>query len=127
MLQPGAVRPHVKKGNSQAHSGVSPLNPLTHRNTGYQPLPKPLGLPPYQYDLSDHFKDVAGHITDSGKLVMDVMGDSGGIQDGQFQSDVAGAMVKALGKNTPLLGRELVGRVVAAVVGGELRLDMALA
>ena len=37
------------------------------------------------------------------------------------------ASLRSLGKNTPLLGRELVGRVVAAVVGGELRLDMALA
>jgi len=101
MLQPGAVRPHIKKGNSQAHPGVSPLNPLTHRNTGYQPLPKPLGLPPYQYALSDHFKDVAGHITDSGKLVMDVMGDTGGIQDAQFQGHVTDQMIKALGKNTP--------------------------
>jgi len=97
MLQPGAVVP-CKKRQFASASRCEPLNPLTHRNTGYQPLPKPLGLPPYQYDLSDHFKDVAGHITDSGKLVMDVMGDSGGIQDGQFQSDVAGAMVKALGR-----------------------------
>ena len=37
------------------------------------------------------------------------------------------ASLRSLGKNTPLLGRGLVGRVVAAVVGGELRLDMALA
>jgi dihydroorotase len=35
--------------------------------------------------------------------------------------------LRSLGKNTPLLGRALVGRVVAAVVDGELRLDMALA
>ena len=35
--------------------------------------------------------------------------------------------LRSLGKNTPLLGRALIGRVVAAVVDGELRLDMALA
>ena len=35
--------------------------------------------------------------------------------------------LRSLGTNTPLLGRPLVGRVVAAVVDGELRLDMALA
>jgi len=104
MLQPGAVRPHVKKGNSQAHAGVSPLNQMSHRNTGYQPLPKPLGLPPYHYALSDHFQAVAKHIGDAGKMVVDILGDSGGVQDAEYQSNVAGQMVKALGKagaNTP--------------------------
>jgi dihydroorotase len=37
------------------------------------------------------------------------------------------ASLRSLGKNTPLLGRPLVGRVVAAAVAGELRLEMALA
>jgi len=37
------------------------------------------------------------------------------------------ASLRSLGKNTPLLGRPLTGRVVAAVVDGELRLDVALA
>jgi len=35
--------------------------------------------------------------------------------------------LRSLGKNTPLLGRALAGRVVAAVVDGELRLELALA
>ena len=34
------------------------------------------------------------------------------------------ASLRSLGKNTPLLGRRLVGRVVACVVDGELRLDL---
>ena len=37
------------------------------------------------------------------------------------------ASLRSLGKNTPLLGRHLVGRVVAAVVDGERRLGLALA
>ena len=37
------------------------------------------------------------------------------------------ASLRSLGKNTPLLGRALAGRVVAAVVDGELRLELALA
>ncbi len=98
MLQPGAVRTHVKKGNSQSHAGVSALNPLTHRNVGYQPLPKPLGLPPYNYVLSDHFPDVAKHIHNAGKMVFDVLGDSGGVKDAEFQSAVAHAMVDGLAK-----------------------------
>ncbi|MGB8012431.1 MAG: metallophosphoesterase [Terriglobales bacterium] len=100
MLHPGAVRTHVKKGNSQSHPGVSALNPLTHRNTGYQPLPKPLGLPPYHYALSDHFQSIASHIGNVGKMVFDVLGDSGGVQDAEFQSNVAEQMVKALGAAT---------------------------
>jgi hypothetical protein len=98
MLQPGSVRAHIKEGHSQSHPGVSPLNPLTHRNTGFQPLPRPLGLPPYQYALSDHFQAIAKQITSSAKMIFDVLGDSGGVQDGQFQSDVSGAMVAALAK-----------------------------
>lgn len=104
MLQPGAVRAHVKKGSSQSHAGVSALNPLTHRNTGYQPLPKPLGLPPYHYDLSDHFTAINKNIGSSGKLVIDILGDSGGVKDAEFQTSVADQMVKALGSagpNTP--------------------------
>jgi hypothetical protein len=98
MLQPGAVRPHVKKGQSQAHGGVSALNALSHRNTGFQPLPKPLGLPPYHYALSDNFKSVAKHISDLGKMVFHVLGDSGGVKDAEFQSNVANQMVGVLGK-----------------------------
>ncbi|MGA7217249.1 MAG: metallophosphoesterase [Candidatus Sulfotelmatobacter sp.] len=98
MLKPGAVRAHVKKGSSQSHPGVSGLNPLTHRNTGYQPLPRPLGLPPYHYDLANQFGDVAKSISDSGKMVIDILGDSGGVQDGEFQSHVADQMIDNLGK-----------------------------
>ncbi len=97
-LQPGAVRPHIKKGSSQSHPGVTAQNPLTHRNVGYQPLPKPLGLPPYHYALKEHFPEVAKHISDAGKMVFDVLGDSGGVKDAEFQSHVADTMVDALAK-----------------------------
>ncbi len=100
ILQPGAVRAHVKKGHSQLHGGVSGLNSLSSRNTSYQPLPKPLGLPPYHYALSDHFQSIEKHITDSKKMIFDVLGDSGGVKDAEFQSNVADQMVKALGKAT---------------------------
>ncbi|HME37213.1 MAG TPA: metallophosphoesterase [Candidatus Sulfotelmatobacter sp.] len=99
-LRPGAVRAHIKKGQSQAHGGVGPLSPLTHRNTGYQPLPPPLGLPPYHYDLTEHFPDIAQHIGD-GPMVCDILGDSGGVKDGEFQDRVSAAMVKALENANP--------------------------
>jgi len=101
MLKPGSVRAHVKKGNSQAHPGVSPLNSIDHRNTGYQPLPKPIGAPPYHYALSDHFESIAKSIKTAGEMVFDVLGDSGGVQDGEFQGHVAEQMVAALPKNDP--------------------------
>lgn len=98
MLKPGAVRAPIKAKQSQAHAGVSALNPLTHRNTGYQPLPRPLGLPPYHYVLADNFPDVAKHISKSGEMVLDVLGDSGGVQDAEFQGNVAAEMISQLGK-----------------------------
>jgi len=98
MLKPGSVRPHIKKGHSQSHPGVSSLNPLTHRNTGYQPLPKPLGFPPYHYDLGEHFDSIGKHIKSEGEMVFDVLGDSGGVKDAEFQAHVAGQMVAALPK-----------------------------
>jgi calcineurin-like phosphoesterase family protein len=99
MLKPGAVRPRVKKGHSQAHHGVSGLDPLSHRNTGYQPLPRPLGLPPYHYALTEYFPTIAKHVTDSGSMVLDVLGDSGGVKDGEFQTNVAREMINALEKD----------------------------
>jgi len=99
MLKPGSVRPHLKKGNSQSHPGVSSLNPLTHRNTGFQPLPKPLGFPPYHYALNDHFDNIAKHIKNAGEMVFDVLGDSGGVKDAEFQGHVADQMVAALPKS----------------------------
>jgi hypothetical protein len=86
---------------SQSHPGVSPLDPLNHRNIGYQPLPKPLGLPPYHYALTDYFQHIAKQISSSGQMVLDVLGDSGGVQDAEFQSNVADQMVHALAVNQP--------------------------
>lgn len=96
MLPEGAVRRRHKAGSSQAHPGASPLDPIASRNTGYQPLPPPLGLPPYHYVLDDHFAATAAAIAQAGNMVFHVIGDSGGINDGEFQGDVATQMVGAL-------------------------------
>ncbi len=95
-LQPGAVRTLPASKNSQAHPGVSPLNPLSHRNTGFQPLPRPLGLPPYHYSLVDNFPAIAANLQTAGKMVLHVIGDTGGVQDGEFQNNVAGQMIAQL-------------------------------
>jgi hypothetical protein len=92
-LQPGAVRQAHFAKNSQAHAGISPLSAVGSRNTSYQPLPRPLGLPPYRYSLTDNFPGIATHISAAKKMVFHVLGDSGGVQDGEFQNNVATQMV----------------------------------
>jgi hypothetical protein len=93
---PGAVRARPMPGQSQAHGGVAPLDPVTHRNTSFQPLPRPLGLPPYHYDIADHFPDIAHAIGQAGKLVFHVVGDTGGIKDAEYQDNVAEHMIDDL-------------------------------
>ena len=95
-LRPARVRAHPKRGQSQAHAGVSPLDPVTHRNTSFQSLPRPLGLPPYHYDIAENFPDITSAITDQKRLVCHVVGDTGGIQDGEFQNNVAHQMIDQL-------------------------------
>jgi hypothetical protein len=53
----GAVpfRPQGKK--SQAHNGIQPLSPLVHTTQRFQPLPFPIGIPPYHYDLINVIPD----------------------------------------------------------------------
>jgi calcineurin-like phosphoesterase family protein len=93
---PGATRTRPKAGQSQSHPGVSPLDPVTHRNTSFQPLPRPLGLAPYHYDLAGHFPDIAQAVKNAGKLVIHVVGDTGGVKDAEFQDNVADHLVKDL-------------------------------
>ncbi|MGA2714656.1 MAG: metallophosphoesterase [Bryobacteraceae bacterium] len=93
-LQPGAVRPRHTSRNSQAHPGVSPLSAVGHRNTSFQPLPRPLGLPPYHYSLTDNFPAIGANINAAKKMVFHVLGDSGGVQDGEFQNNIAEQMIK---------------------------------
>ena len=95
-MRPGNVRARPQPGNSQAHSGVSPLNPVSHRNVSFQPLPRPLDVPPYHYDISQHFTDIAQEITGAEAMVFHVVGDTGGVQDGEFQNNVAEQMIAHL-------------------------------
>jgi len=90
-LRPGAVRQrrHLVSGTSQAHPGVAGLDPISHRNVGFQPLPPPIGLAPYRYELASSFAEIAQRITHDGTMVFHVLGDSGGVKDAEFQSWVA--------------------------------------
>lgn len=93
---PGAIRSRPTPGHSQAHPGVAALHPVSHRNTSFQPLPRPLGLPPYHYDLAEHFPTINDKIAAAGRMVLHLLGDSGGVKDGEFQGNVAEAMIDAL-------------------------------
>ena len=93
-LQPGETRPRPLPKHSQAHPGVSPLHPVSHRNTSFQPLPRPLGLPPYHYDLATNFPAIGEAVAK--QMVFHVVGDTGGVQDGEFQNNVAEQMIDHL-------------------------------
>jgi Icc-related predicted phosphoesterase len=92
----GETRPRPLAKNSQAHPGVNPLLPVGNRNVSFQPLPRPLGLPPYHYDLVENFPTIGEAIARDKKLVFHVVGDSGGVQDGEFQNNVAEQMIEDL-------------------------------
>ncbi len=95
-LQLGQVRTRPTPGHSQSHPGVSPLDPVTHRNTSFQPLPRPLSLPPYHYDIAENFPAIGHAIGAKGPMVFHVVGDTGGVQDGEFQNNVAEQMITHL-------------------------------
>jgi hypothetical protein len=99
-LRPGEVRPRARGKGSQAHPGVSPLHPVSHRNTSFQPLPRSLGLPPYHYDLAADFQSIIDTIEQKKKMIFHVVGDSGGVQDGEFQNNVAQQMIQHLTSST---------------------------
>jgi hypothetical protein len=100
-LQPGAVRPHSISKNSQAHPGVCPLDAIANRNTSFQPLPRPLGLPPYHYSLTDNFPGIAQNLGTAKKMVFHILGDSGGVLDGEFQTNVVAQMIAQLSPADP--------------------------
>ena len=84
---------------SQVHPGVSPLSAVASRNISYQPLPRPLGLPPYHYDLAAKFPAIGAAITK--RMVFHIVGDTGGIKDGEFQDMVAHRMVEDVAAGGP--------------------------
>ena len=95
------VRSGPKMKISQVHPGVSPLSAVASRNTSFQPLPRPLGSPPYHYDLAAKFPNI-GPITN--RMVFHVVGDTGGVKDGEFQDMVAHQMIEEVvagGPNKP--------------------------
>jgi len=91
MLTAGAVRPRPLKGHSQAHPGIAPLSSITSTQK-FQPLPTPLGEPPYHYDLETIVPGITAAAEKLGHLTFHVVGDTGGVKDADYQREVAALM-----------------------------------
>lgn len=91
MLHAGQVAPRPPAKRSQAHPGVHPLSSL-HRTQRFQPLPLPLGEPPYHYDLASVISAIGKKTDNDGKIVFHTVGDTGGVKNAEYQADVAAEM-----------------------------------
>ncbi|HLH05521.1 MAG TPA: metallophosphoesterase [Bryobacteraceae bacterium] len=93
---PGSVLPRIPRhGLSQAHPGVFPLSVFTHAQK-FEPLPTPLGQPPYHYTLETVVPGIDDSAAQLGKLVFHVVGDTGGVNIPTHQTAVADAMAADL-------------------------------
>lgn len=90
MLQPGKARPRPPVGKAQAHPGVHPLS--SYSDNHFEPLPTPIGQPPYHLDLETVVPGIGAAAARLGKLVFHTVGDTGGIKNGDFQAAVASQM-----------------------------------
>jgi len=101
-LTQGQTQKRPPRKKSQAHTGIQPISSLTHRTQRFQPLPAPLGEPPYHFDLENVLPGITKKAKADGKLVFHTVGDTGGIKNADYQSDVAKAMKTAInGENAP--------------------------
>ncbi len=91
----GAVLPRPAAGRSQANPGVYPLSELAYTQK-FEPLPTPLGKPPYHYLLQTALPGIDASAAKLGKLVLHVVGDTGGVKNPDHQTAVADLMVKDL-------------------------------
>ena len=96
-LLPGSVRARPPRKRSQAHPGVAPLSPYTTQS--FQPLPRPLGQPPYRYNLNETIPQIDQTAAKAGKLVFHAVGDTGGIKAPEYQHQVAAVMKQDLSAN----------------------------
>ena len=91
MLLQGQTHHSPRPGNSQAHPPIHPLDPL-NTAVAFQPLPKPIGLPPYHIDLETLLPGITAEAAQLGHLTFHCVGDTGGIKSPLFQMSVANAL-----------------------------------
>jgi hypothetical protein len=90
-LREGAVAKRPPAGRSQAHAGVAPVSLLAHTQK-FQPLPTPLGQPPYHYNLETAIPGITQRAAARKQITFHCVGDTGGIANPTFQANVAAAM-----------------------------------
>jgi hypothetical protein len=90
MLVQGTARLRPPRGKAQAHSGVQPLSAFADKH--FEPLPTPLGLPPYHFDLETVVPGIGETTARLGQLVFHAVGDTGGVKNSDYQSAVAASM-----------------------------------
>ena len=95
-LVQGSVHERPPRKKSQFYSGVQPLSSLIHRTQRFQPLPFPIGNPPYHYDLASAIPNIEEIANNAKKLVFHTVGDVGGIKDPEYQDMVAKEMTNDL-------------------------------
>lgn len=95
MLSAGQVAARPPKMRSQAHPGVFPLSSLTSAQR-FEPLPAPLGEPPYHCALETIIPGIGKKASHDGKIIFHTVGDTGGIKNAAFEEAVAAAMKEDL-------------------------------
>jgi hypothetical protein len=100
LLLPGVVAPRPPKGRAQTHKGIQPLSPFAAAQR-FQPLPVPLGAPPYHFDLETALPGIGKTSADGGKVVFHSVGDTGGIKQSDYQMSIAAAMKNDLTQAAP--------------------------
>jgi len=92
VLIQGAVHARPQDKRSQSHAGIQPLSPLTAFTQLFQPLPVPIGPPPYHYELGTAIPGINDLAANNGRIIFHTVGDTGGISYPQNQKRVATAM-----------------------------------
>jgi len=90
MLLQGKARSRPPAGKAQSHPGVHPVS--SQSDNHFEPLPDPLGQPPYHFDLETVLPGITATAEDAGGIVFHTVGDTGGIKNGDYQAAVAAQM-----------------------------------
>jgi hypothetical protein len=97
---PNTPNPRPPKNRSQAYAGDRPPSVLAHWARKFQPLPAPIGQPPYRYNLETALPGINQIAGEAGKIVFQTVGDTGPYITGEYLAPVAKAMAADLNKPT---------------------------
>jgi len=90
MFQQGKARSRPPLGKAQAHENVAPLSNFADNH--FEPLPHPLGSPPFHYNLESALPGITQSAAGLHKIIFHTVGDTGGIKNADYQAAVAAQM-----------------------------------